>query len=612
VTGNAPAPATGSGDALSYFPMAMGDMWSFDQAQMTSSGTSNGFAGVLVSGPALFKGNNVTAFVLSSTIAGDATFSEYFSSSPGGVTFYGSSDATDTITAQVTPYAQLLYPVRAGTESSVVAKNLPIGKNSSGDELTMNVDQTVVVAAFETVSVGAGTFQNSAKTVETKIGTVTDTVTGQSLPYSSTETTWLAPGVGIVRDDVSVSIGGTTSTETLDLRGYTVAGVTRGLGLPFRVADNLAPADNSLWNPGAPTLTTDGQNFLAASGSSAGAVGKLFNSLGSTLATVSLAGFNSPVASFDGTNYWVASFAAGGASVNGQLVQRVSTTGVVLDATPILLSPMDPATGIAFGSSNGLCVMTHFNVATSLDDIYGILLNPNGTISGSGPFPITSDASSHFNAVVGFDGTNYLVVWEQTPTPALTLPHIYGIRVSPAGTLIDPAPFPISTAANGQTGPSIAFDGTNYLVVWLDLRNQNLSNGSTVLPDVYGTRISKNGILLDGAADMGGIPIQTASSSPRGSVSVAFTGTEYLVTWSQLGFTGTERVQATRVLTNGTFSGGINTAITVSEVPSLVTDSQFAYPAIAAGSSSAAIVWLDNPEVAGLQKGLEGVSVFPF
>ena len=30
---------------------------------------------------------------------------------------------------------------------------------------------------------------------------------------------------------------------------------------------------------------------------------------------------------------------------------------------------------------------------------------------------------------------------------------------------------PISTAANGQSAPAVAFDGTNFLVVWQDDRS---------------------------------------------------------------------------------------------------------------------------------------------
>ena len=40
--------------------------------------------------------------------------------------------------------------------------------------------------------------------------------------------------------------------------------------------------------------------------------------------------------------------------------------------------------------------------------------------------------------------------------------------MSPAGAVLDPDGIPISTAADDQTQPAVAFDGTNYLVAWQD------------------------------------------------------------------------------------------------------------------------------------------------
>ena len=89
----------------------------------------------------------------------------------------------------------------------------------------------------------------------------------------------------------------------------------------------------------------------------------------------------------------------------------------------------------------------------------------------------------------GFDGTNHLVVWSRGgpswpfrlpgydamgyPNQTnLALPMIVGRLVSGSGEPIDNE-FEISRARGGQFLPSVVFDGTNYLVSWIDRRRDS-------------------------------------------------------------------------------------------------------------------------------------------
>src|SRR5205807_2453866 len=118
-------------------------------------------------------------------------------------------------------------------------------------------------------------------------------------------------------------------------------------------------------------------------------------------------------------------------------------------------------------------------------------------------------------------------------------PNIYGARVSQAGTVLDPAGIPISTAANGQYAARVAFDGTNYLVAWQDLRSGSY--------DVYGARVSQAGTVLDTA----GIAITTAINAQY-APSVALGGATYLVTWQDYRAGANNDIYGARVNQAGT------------------------------------------------------------
>ena len=48
------------------------------------------------------------------------------------------------------------------------------------------------------------------------------------------------------------------------------------------------------------------------------------------------------------------------------------------------------------------------------------------------------------------------------------LGDLYGARVTPAGTILDPQGFAIADTSRGEGKPAVAFNGVNYLVVWPD------------------------------------------------------------------------------------------------------------------------------------------------
>ncbi|HEX8438389.1 MAG TPA: hypothetical protein VF697_24985, partial [Archangium sp.] len=88
--------------------------------------------------------------------------------------------------------------------------------------------------------------------------------------------------------------------------------------------------------------------------------------------------------------------------------------------------------------------------------------------SSSSPFdvsrPIPEEQRTAFTGPsVAFDGKVYLVVWRDSRTG-----DVFGARVSAGGRVLDPAGIPLNLTT-GITGsqPRVAYDGTQFVVVWV-------------------------------------------------------------------------------------------------------------------------------------------------
>jgi hypothetical protein len=93
---------------------------------------------------------------------------------------------------------------------------------------------------------------------------------------------------------------------------------------------------------------------------------------------------------------------------------------------------------------------------------YPILVDPTvGPEFPVDPSPVIGPAASDQRyPSVASNGTDYFVVWHDLRIG--TDWDIYGARVAPDGTVLDPTGIAVSTAANNQYEPSVASDGTDY------------------------------------------------------------------------------------------------------------------------------------------------------
>jgi phosphoribosylformylglycinamidine (FGAM) synthase PurS component len=227
-----------------------------------------------------------------------------------------------------------------------------------------------------------------------------------------------------------------------------------------------------------------------------------------------------PVTAFDGTNFlvaWVDGRDTNGYNLHGA---RVTPEGRVLDSAHLVISHErgdEWLPAVAFGGTSFLVAWEDFRNG-DYPGIYGARVTGQGALLDTAGFVISQAADAQIRPEVGFDGANFLVVWENWRYGGYD--DIYGARVTPAGEVLDPTGILISQAEYDQSFPRIGFDGTNFLVVWEDWRNGDDQS------DIYGARVTPAGEVLDPA----GLAISRAAIDQR-TPALGFDGTNFLVAW---------------------------------------------------------------------------------
>ena len=178
---------------------------------------------------------------------------------------------------------------------------------------------------------------------------------------------------------------------------------------------------------------------------------------------------------------------------------------------------------------------------------------PAQTWSREGEFLIDTviGGFNQYNPSVAFDGTNYLVAWEDD---RITYGGIGFTLVSATGTVLI-TPFIFGVAFD--YGCSVAFDGNNYLLVY--------AQGGLSSNAVLGVLVSQQGLFCSGLINLGFGVV----SEPEHFPSVAFGGDNYLV----IGSTGSG-IQGKRVSPAGVVLDPtpINIAVPGNHSPSVAFD----------------------------------------
>lgn len=282
---------------------------------------------------------------------------------------------------------------------------------------------------------------------------------------------------------------------------------------------------------------------------------------------------------FDGTNYLVGMAIHRGNDKWDFCAKMVTKTGEVYGSEIVLPENSQegmPGAFIGFDGTNYLVGWNDYRNGPD-SDIYGQFVSKSGTLIGPDIAISTATGNQSVCDNTAFDGANYLIVWTDDRGGDM---DVYGQLVSASGSLVG-SEIAISTASYNQKDPVVAFDGTNYLVAWND--GHRLGAGGGFGEDIYGQFVDTSGALSGSnfAINENSYP----SDNPLG---IAFDETNYLVTWmDEVGGAGSREwdLFGQLVDTSGNHSGSV---ITITTAPR----GQY-FPRVDFDGTSYLVVWTD-------------------
>lgn len=262
------------------------------------------------------------------------------------------------------------------------------------------------------------------------------------------------------------------------------------------------------------------------------------------------------------------------------------------------------------------------------NDIWGVLVAADGTLLTPLGIEIASTAGVQQNPAVTFDGTRYIVAWEDFKVASGAEADIDVATVSTGGAVTQAAA--VATTGASETNPELATTGGSALLTWTASnaivgavassgtfgapvaitsganakKNQVAAGGNGLYlvaftetvaagnDDLRGQLVTSAGALSGASFDI------TATSGSQDFSGASFDGTNFVVVWSQ-GASGGSDIFGTRVSAAGAV---LDTRLvgqtTVGGVAINQGASNQEFPAIACISTSCLVTWQDRRNLA--------------
>jgi hypothetical protein len=177
---------------------------------------------------------------------------------------------------------------------------------------------------------------------------------------------------------------------------------------------------------------------------------------------------NNPVAAFNGTHYLVVW------EHDRKIVgKRISNTGVNLDNQEIIISQgelLREQPVVESDGTNWLVAWADYRNSVRTEyhrDIFGAIIDNDGAVIQPEGIPLIELYYDQVYPDIVYAGDHYVMIWEDYRSGEGSLPNIYAARISAEGAVIDNGG--VGIALNGNLAmyrPRIAWDSTNFLACW--------------------------------------------------------------------------------------------------------------------------------------------------
>ncbi len=154
-------------------------------------------------------------------------------------------------------------------------------------------------------------------------------------------------------------------------------------------------------------------------------------------------------------------------------------------------------------------------------DVYAMRLDANGSPIDATPIPVATRYGYQRNPQVAWNGENWLVVFEsQDPAFSYYADYLRGVRISPAGAVLDPQSILIRSSTSSSSIWSMCANGSEWIVA-----AEGTSGGDN---DLVGIRVAANGTLVSAMPTI----LQPAEYFLHFNIRVVAAQGQVLVSWS--------------------------------------------------------------------------------